>query len=150
MLIFQVMPIVVWFSAVSAVLQHWGILQPVVAWVGGAVKLIVGTHRVRYTVCCPRKRECWLTHCCCACMEVLSAIHMQGKKCLCLQFAIQKSHYFSQLLIASTLNCDELFTHNVCFHNYCFYFTSIVEFCWIKNRYSHIYVLFNYTLCFYC
>ena len=39
---FQVMPIVVWFSGVSAVLQHWGILQPVVAWVRGAVKLIVG------------------------------------------------------------------------------------------------------------
>ena len=37
------MPIVVWFSGVSAVFQHWGILQPVVAWVGGAVKLVVGT-----------------------------------------------------------------------------------------------------------
>ena len=32
----------------------------------------------------------------------LSAIHMQGKKCLCLQFAIQKSYYFSYLLIALT------------------------------------------------
>ena len=35
-------------------------------------------------------------------VEVLSAIHMQGKKCLCLQFAIHKSYYFSYLIIALT------------------------------------------------
>lgn len=40
------MPIVIWFSAVSALLQHWGILQPLVALVGGGVKLVVGTSTV--------------------------------------------------------------------------------------------------------
>ena len=37
------MPITIYFSAVSAVLQHWGILQKVVAFIGGTVQLIIGT-----------------------------------------------------------------------------------------------------------
>ncbi len=40
------MPILIWFSAISALLQYWGILQPVVAAVGGAVKLLMGTTTV--------------------------------------------------------------------------------------------------------
>ena len=37
------MPITIYFSAVSAVLQHWGILQRVVAFIGGTVRLMIGT-----------------------------------------------------------------------------------------------------------
>ena len=55
-------------------------------------------------------------------VEVLSAIHMQGKKCLCLQFAIQKFYYYSHLIIALTFKSWWTFYTNCLFSQLLLYF----------------------------
>lgn len=39
----QVLPVIVFFASLTAVLYHWGILQRVVAWLGGALGRLLGT-----------------------------------------------------------------------------------------------------------
>ncbi|QZY28833.1 NupC/NupG family nucleoside CNT transporter [Nocardioides coralli] len=40
---FQVLPVIVFFAALTAVLYHWGVLQRVVSWLGGALGRLLGT-----------------------------------------------------------------------------------------------------------
>lgn len=42
----NVLPIIIFFSALMSVLYHIGVMQPIVAWVGGALRLLLGTGRV--------------------------------------------------------------------------------------------------------
>ncbi|MCR6644389.1 MAG: hypothetical protein NVV62_07685 [Terricaulis sp.] len=42
----NVLPIIIFFSALMSVLYHIGLMQPVVTWVGGALRLLLGTGRV--------------------------------------------------------------------------------------------------------
>jgi len=42
----KVLPILIFFSSLVAVLYHLGIMQRVVAWIGGALRFILGTGRV--------------------------------------------------------------------------------------------------------
>jgi concentrative nucleoside transporter, CNT family len=41
----QVLPVIVFFASLTAVLYHWGILQRVVAWLGTALGKLLGTER---------------------------------------------------------------------------------------------------------
>jgi len=42
----NVLPIIIFFSALMSVLYHIGVMQPIVTWVGGALRLLLGTGRV--------------------------------------------------------------------------------------------------------
>lgn len=42
----NVLPIIIFFSALMAVLYHIGVMQPIVAWGGGALRILLGTGRV--------------------------------------------------------------------------------------------------------
>jgi CNT family concentrative nucleoside transporter len=42
----NVLPIIIFFSALMSVLYHIGIMQPIVSWGGGALRLLTGTGRV--------------------------------------------------------------------------------------------------------
>lgn len=42
----NVLPIIIFFSALMSVLYHIGVMQPIVAWGGGALRFLVGTGRV--------------------------------------------------------------------------------------------------------
>ncbi|CAN5383844.1 NupC/NupG family nucleoside CNT transporter [soil metagenome] len=42
---FQVLPVIIFFASLSAVLYHWGILQKVVAVLGGGIAWLLGTGR---------------------------------------------------------------------------------------------------------
>ncbi len=42
----NVLPIIIFFSALMAVLYHIGVMQRIVAWGGGALQWLIGTHRV--------------------------------------------------------------------------------------------------------
>jgi CNT family concentrative nucleoside transporter len=42
----NVLPIIIFFSALMSVLYHWGVMQRVVQWGGGAVRFLLGTGRV--------------------------------------------------------------------------------------------------------
>ena len=42
----NVLPIIIFFSALMSVLYHIGIMQPIVAWGGGALRFLLGTGRV--------------------------------------------------------------------------------------------------------
>lgn len=46
----NVLPIIIFFSALMSVLYHIGVMQRVVAWFGGGLRLIVGTGRVESLV----------------------------------------------------------------------------------------------------
>ncbi|HRP10796.1 MAG TPA: Na+ dependent nucleoside transporter N-terminal domain-containing protein, partial [Terricaulis sp.] len=42
----NVLPIIIFFSALMSVLYHIGVMQPIVTWVGGALRILLGTGRV--------------------------------------------------------------------------------------------------------
>lgn len=42
---FQVLPVIIFFASLTAVLYHWGILQRVVSFIGGGIQKVVGTGR---------------------------------------------------------------------------------------------------------
>lgn len=42
----NVLPIIIFFSALMSVLYHIGVMQPIVTWVGGALRFLIGTGRV--------------------------------------------------------------------------------------------------------
>ncbi|KAF0182448.1 MAG: NupC/NupG family nucleoside CNT transporter [Hyphomonadaceae bacterium] len=46
----NVLPIIIFFSALMSVLYHVGVMQRVVAWAGGALRFVVGTGRVESLV----------------------------------------------------------------------------------------------------
>lgn len=46
----NVLPIIIFFSALMSVLYHMGVMQRIVAWFGGGLRLIVGTGRVESLV----------------------------------------------------------------------------------------------------